>query len=1019
LLTASECSANNGTKSTPCLSADIFGDWREEVIWRTSDSTALHIYTTTAVATNRFYTLMHDPQYRLSIAWQNVAYNQPPHPGFYFGEAMSPPPRAPVSDADLAWRGGSAGNAWDVTTTTNWFVNGIWTNDVATNFAQGKSVLFDLRGSNNTSVSLAGSLTPAKVTVFSTTNYVFTGGSLDGAMKLYKTGSGRLTVSNTNTYTGGTFVSGGSLFVNGTLAGSAVTVERRGTPEGPSQCGGNGRLGQGLTVQNGCTVIVGPGTNSAGTLTVSNNLIELGNVLNLFDLSGDPTGITRTNDCVNVVGNLVLSGTNTIAINQPDGSLGNGVYPLFQYTGTLTGGLTNLVLSGSFLQFVTLTNPPGMIGLLAVVPSAPPTAPSSLTATAVGAVQINLGWRDNSTNENAFLIERSTNNVTFAQIVSAPAGTTNYSDFGLTPNTTYYYRVRGTNLAGASDYSNTANATTTAISPSLTWRGDGTLNVWDVATTTNWLNGTNLTTYADTAFVTFDNTGSNSPAINLSINLYPGSVTVTGTKNYTFGGSGWLAGTMMLTKSGTGTLTISTTNTFSGGIIVSSGTVALSGSAVGGYTANGYVPGSGAITFQGGRFALYGAGLADNTSGYGTFTNDLVIAAGQTGTLAAGPRQTLSSKVSGAGTLNLFVDYVRGDVGGDWSGFTGLINVSQTTGTPPSSTTDDFRVTTTGGFPDARLNIGTNVLMYSRAAAGSIIPIGEFSGALGATVSAGGGSSAGTQNAVTWRVGGSDTDATNAALIQGTTSLIKEGSGEWTLTGTNTYSGTTTVNEGTLLVNGNQGAATGAVTVGVNGALGGTGIIGGAVTVNSGGALAPGAGTGTLTISNNLTLSSGAVLNFELGAPNASDKVVVSGALTLGGTLNVMDLAGFGTNTYTLFTYGGALSGTLPAIGVMPSGYTGSVNTNTSGQVKLMVQAAPPNPPHFNSVGLVGTNLVMSGNGGTAGSNYYVLASTNLLLPLVQWMPIVTNQFGTNGGFNFTNGVNSGTPQKFYLLQVP
>ena len=58
-------------------------------------------------------------------------------------------------------------------------------------------------------------------------------GSLTGAMKLYKTGSGRLTLGNTNTYTGGTFVSGGSLFVNGTLAGSAVTVERRGTPEGP------------------------------------------------------------------------------------------------------------------------------------------------------------------------------------------------------------------------------------------------------------------------------------------------------------------------------------------------------------------------------------------------------------------------------------------------------------------------------------------------------------------------------------------------------------------------------------------------------------------------------------------------------------------------------------------------------------------------------------------------------------------------------------------------------------------
>lgn len=92
LLTASGVSSNNGTKSTPNLQADLFGDWREEVVWRTSDSSVLRIYTTTAVTDKRIYTLMHDPVYRLGIAWQNVAYNQPPHTGFYLGEGMSTPP---------------------------------------------------------------------------------------------------------------------------------------------------------------------------------------------------------------------------------------------------------------------------------------------------------------------------------------------------------------------------------------------------------------------------------------------------------------------------------------------------------------------------------------------------------------------------------------------------------------------------------------------------------------------------------------------------------------------------------------------------------------------------------------------------------------------------------------------------------------------------------------------------------------------------------------------------------------
>lgn len=82
----------NGTKANPNLSADIFGDWREELIYRNRENTELLIFTTTIPTKHRIYTLMHDPQYRVSIAWQNVSYNQPPHPGFYLGEDMEAPP---------------------------------------------------------------------------------------------------------------------------------------------------------------------------------------------------------------------------------------------------------------------------------------------------------------------------------------------------------------------------------------------------------------------------------------------------------------------------------------------------------------------------------------------------------------------------------------------------------------------------------------------------------------------------------------------------------------------------------------------------------------------------------------------------------------------------------------------------------------------------------------------------------------------------------------------------------------
>ncbi|MCF8342236.1 MAG: rhamnogalacturonan lyase [Chitinophagaceae bacterium] len=83
--------SNNGTKANPCLSADLFGDWREELICRSADNTSLRIYSTVIPTNIKLYTLMHNPQYRLSIAWQNVAYNQPPHTNYFIGEGMEMP----------------------------------------------------------------------------------------------------------------------------------------------------------------------------------------------------------------------------------------------------------------------------------------------------------------------------------------------------------------------------------------------------------------------------------------------------------------------------------------------------------------------------------------------------------------------------------------------------------------------------------------------------------------------------------------------------------------------------------------------------------------------------------------------------------------------------------------------------------------------------------------------------------------------------------------------------------------
>ncbi|GGN87637.1 rhamnogalacturonan lyase [Streptomyces albiflavescens] len=96
LLTGASVHSNNSTKATPSLSGDILGDWREEVVWPTTDNTALRIYSTPYETSTKITTLLHDTQYRTALAWQNTAYNQPPHPSFFIGAGMATAPRPTV-----------------------------------------------------------------------------------------------------------------------------------------------------------------------------------------------------------------------------------------------------------------------------------------------------------------------------------------------------------------------------------------------------------------------------------------------------------------------------------------------------------------------------------------------------------------------------------------------------------------------------------------------------------------------------------------------------------------------------------------------------------------------------------------------------------------------------------------------------------------------------------------------------------------------------------------------------------
>jgi len=362
-----------------------------------------------------------------------------------------------------------------------------------------------------------------------------------------------------------------------------------------------------------------------------------------------------------------------------------------------------------------------------------------------------------------------------------------------------------------------------------------------------------------------------------------------------------------LTKSGGANLTLNGNNTFTGNIFINQGSVLANTLANSGSSSS--IGAGNAIVFAGGGLTYTGGGAT---------TNRTVTLTGSAGTLST----------TGTGALV----------------YTGALSVTNTTAT---SLTLAGTSTSNNEFQGDITNGASSAVSLTKGGVSTWILSGNNTYTGGTTVS--GGILEGTTSSLQGTISNNATvtfnqssDGTYSGNMGGNGTLIKNGTGKVTLGGANTYTGNTTINAGTLLINGSTASGS-AVTVGNTGTLGGNGTVNGTVLVQSGGTLAPGNSPGLLK-TGSLTLEAGSTSAFQIdGTTRATlfDAVDVTGNLIYGGTLSLT----FGyvpliTDTFNLFDWTGTYSGTFSTVSFTNPGYAGNFDYATG----ILSLTAVPEP---------------------------------------------------------------------------
>ena len=836
---------------------DIIGDWREEIILlnKENDVCVGVVGFTTDITTDitNIYCLQEDPHYRGDCTTKG--YYQSPNTGFYLGYGMPRPQLPPCMVADLVWQGTDRYTDYNRSTLAD--------------YADGKSVLIDLNTDATIGVDVAMNPSVLYAMPVKGQQVILNGaGSLEGDMDLWKSQQGTIVANIPLNHTGKTYISEGTLEVNGEIKG-AIDLRARGTLSGNTIV--NAISFEGALHYEGCRLM------PTEQMTFNQGLTLDKKVYIEMDIA-TAEGSQRA-DLIKVEGDLKVTAPEVVlTIVAAESDVLPGKFKLIEYTGEFVGEENFAVRGLTGISYNIVHEDKAIYLVINAQRSAAQDVLWMGTTNSVWDYQTpNFLLGTNATefvagDEITFTDEAQSTSVVIDELMPISKV--------IVDNSEKIYTFSGNGgLSGAGSLIKEGNGKLVLATTKSDYTGPTIIHGGSV--TVKELADGGLPSSIGAASSAAENLqiGKVTLIVDNANTATDRGITLTDTATLqvasgTTSLKGKIVGEGMLVKTGGGQLNITYAgaNTWSGGTRLAAGTLAMGAWNTTFGTASSKIEVTGNSTIR----------VFDNnsTSAIPTISNTIDILKGKILTIVGGKRCAIRGKLTGEGTLRISFPYVRGDVYTNMTDFKGTYEV----------TSGQLRLATAINLEQGTLKLGNEV--YAAHVKGGSGDEQQLTSKIGALTST---ATNCTLASGVWNVGYLGTDDTYAGIFNSAATLNKYGEGILTLTGTS--QGKLNIYEGRVLANNTATAITsGAITVYEGGTLAGAGKVS-TVTVKKGGTLAAGKSTllvGAITVTGDLSVNKGGIIYARARKNRRTDEFKVSGRVTLNSPIFKLEHIGDG-----------------------------------------------------------------------------------------------------------------------------